>query len=82
MLYRNLKTGAVINTPCMISGKDWQELSPAGFPMKKDTEKTTEETEKAEAETPKEEPKAEIKEEPKEEKKTTKGATIRPKKGK
>lgn len=79
MIYRNLKTGAVINTPCKISGKDWQETAPAGFPLKEKEvvpEETTEEPakEKAEAEAPKEEPK--------EEKKATKGATIKPKKGK
>lgn len=80
MIYRNMKTGAVINTPCKISGKDWQEATPAGFPLKKQEVAPVqqEEPEKAEAEAPKEE----AKEEAKEEKKPSKGATIRPKKGK
>lgn len=29
MKYRNVKTGFVLDTPCIISGKDWEVLSPS-----------------------------------------------------
>lgn len=28
MLYENTKTGAIINSPCTISGGDWVEVKP------------------------------------------------------
>ncbi len=28
MMYRNIKTGAKINSSCAISGKDWIEVKP------------------------------------------------------
>lgn len=84
MIYRNVKTGAVINTPCKISGKDWQEASSAGYPLGKKEYKTPEviaeepakkKTEAAEADG------SERKQAKTEEKKApAKGAVIRPKK--
>lgn len=83
MIYRNVKTGAVINTPCKISGKDWQEASPAGYPLRKKEEAPEEKTGKP-AEEEKEAAEAdgsERKQAKTEEKKApAKGAVIRPKK--
>ena len=28
MLYKNIKTGAVIDSPCIIRGGDWVEVKP------------------------------------------------------
>lgn len=79
MRYRNLVTGAVINTPCVISGEDWQAMDPAGpsLSKKKVAQVEKAEPEEVKAEAPKEEPK----EEPKETKKPSRGAVIKPKKG-
>ena len=79
---RNIVTGAVINSPCMISGKNWQELSPAGFPLNKGEKEEVQEEVKEEpvkTEEPEEEPKKEAK---KADTKKSGGAVIRPKKGK
>ena len=32
MTYRNVKTGAVIETTAAVSGGDWQEVKPVGPP--------------------------------------------------
>ena len=37
MIYKNIITGAIIDSPCLISGDDWEEV-----------EETTEEVEKVE----------------------------------
>lgn len=42
MLYENTKTGAIINSPCTISGGDWVEVKPEKVTEekpKKDTKK-------------------------------------------
>lgn len=42
MKYKNIKTGAVIETSCKIKGVNWQELKTAGsLPDKKSTESTS-----------------------------------------
>ena len=37
MIYKNMKTGAVIDSPCTISGGDWelQETETKGEPVEK-----------------------------------------------
>lgn len=35
MRYKNVVTGAILDSPCEISGGNWQALPPAGIPLKK-----------------------------------------------
>lgn len=83
MRYRNMKTGAVINTPCTISGKDWKEISPAGFSLPKEKkEEVQEEPKEPVVEEKVSEPEEPKKEESQKAEKKGGGAVIRPKKGK
>ncbi|MBR1470687.1 MAG: hypothetical protein IJ600_03480 [Lachnospiraceae bacterium] len=86
MRYRNVKTGVILDTPCLISGNGWQEETSASIAPEEETE-----ADSGEAEEEPEEPKAEQAEEKKEvapvqqetvQKETAKGAVIKPKKGK
>ena len=40
MKYKNIKTGAVIDTASEVHGEDWQAVMPAGAPEKRTTKPT------------------------------------------
>lgn len=44
MIYKNIITGAIIDSPCLISGDDWEEVEETTV----EVEETTEEVEKVE----------------------------------
>ena len=44
MIYTNIITGAIIDSPCLISGDDWEEVEETTV----EVEETTEEVEKVE----------------------------------
>lgn len=85
MRYRNMVTGAVIDSNSVISGANWQELTPAGCSFGKKPEVSEEkEPEKVVEETVEEEvaPVQQDKEEKKNPEKPAGGAVIKPRKGK
>lgn len=88
MRYRNLVTGAVLETNSVISGDNWQELAPAGFAVKKEEvapvqqEAPDEKTEDAPKEEKPEKTDDTAKEPEQEKPAKAKGAVIKPKKGK
>lgn len=45
MIYKNIITGAIIDSPCLISGDDWEEVEETTVEVK---ETTTEEVENEE----------------------------------
>lgn len=45
MIYKNIITGAIIDSPCLISGDDWEEVEEITVEVK---ETTTEEVENEE----------------------------------
>lgn len=46
MIYKNIITGAIIDSPCLISGDDWEEVEETTV----EVEETTEEVENEEVE--------------------------------
>ena len=42
MKYKNIKTGAVIDSPSLIIGKAWEEVKPKPKPKKKTVKKDVE----------------------------------------
>ncbi|WP_313961779.1 hypothetical protein [uncultured Parvimonas sp.] len=50
MIYKNIITGAIIDSPCLISGEDWKELEETTTEELEveEEEETTEETEETE----------------------------------
>jgi hypothetical protein len=44
MIYKNIITGTIIDSPCLISGDDWEEVEETTV----EVEETTEEVEKVE----------------------------------
>ena len=46
MIYKNIITGAIIDSPCLISGDDWEEVEETTV----EVEETTEELENEEVE--------------------------------
>ncbi len=44
MIYKNIITGAIIDSPCLISGDDWEEVEETTV----EVEETTEEVEEVE----------------------------------
>lgn len=42
MRYKNTKTGAVIDSPFVIKGDDWEEIKPKPKPKKKTVKKDVE----------------------------------------
>lgn len=44
MIYKNIITGAIIDSPCLISGDDWEEVEETTVEI----EETTEEVEEVE----------------------------------
>ena len=82
MRYRNMVTGAVIDSNSVISGANWKELTPAGCSFGKKPEVSEEkEPEKVVAEAVEEVAPVQ-QEEKKDEAPKAKGATIKSKKGK
>jgi hypothetical protein len=41
--YRNVRTGCVVQTSCVVKGDDWEEILPEQAPAKPDEGETTEE---------------------------------------
>ena len=39
MIYRNTKTGAIIDSPCIVRGGDWVEVKPKQEPKPKPSKK-------------------------------------------
>ena len=44
MIYKNIITGAIVDSPCLISGDDWEEVEETTV----EVEETTEEVEEVE----------------------------------
>ena len=83
MRYRNMVTGAVIDSNSVISGANWQELTPAGCSFGKKPEVSEEKEPEKDVEEAVEEEVAPVQqEEKKDEAPKAKGATIKPRKGK
>nr|DAX46610.1 MAG TPA: Pilus-assembly fibrillin subunit, chaperone [Caudoviricetes sp.] len=51
MIYKNIITGAIIDSPCLISGDDWEEVEETTEELEnEEVEETTEELENEEVE--------------------------------
>ena len=48
MKYRNITTGAIIDSPCLISGEDWEELIENTINENEETVEDVETTEETE----------------------------------
>lgn len=48
MIYKNIITGAIIDSPCLISGDDWEEVEETTVEVEEITEEITEKVEEVE----------------------------------